>query len=105
MNAPAVPVDFSAWGINDATAQFGMQLGQSAVAAGQDYMQKNVREQHCLRIVTLTHLYEPIAGGSHSYICLEASFQCLKLICDEQITHSSLSVEAQTLVSPGTSHG
>ncbi|PCH41943.1 protein transporter yif1 [Wolfiporia cocos MD-104 SS10] len=42
---PAVgvpPVDFSAWGINDATAQFGMHLGQSAVAAGQDYVQKNL---------------------------------------------------------------
>jgi hypothetical protein len=34
---------FAAWGMNDATAQFGMQLGQSAVAAGQDYVQKNVR--------------------------------------------------------------
>ncbi|KAH9949751.1 YIF1-domain-containing protein [Amylocystis lapponica] len=39
MNAP---VDFSAWGLNETTAQFGMQLGQSAVAAGQDYMQKNL---------------------------------------------------------------
>jgi len=29
--------------MNDATAQFGMQLGHSAVAAGQDYVQKNVR--------------------------------------------------------------
>ncbi|KAG6328561.1 hypothetical protein ID866_10526, partial [Astraeus odoratus] len=37
---PHVP-DFAAWGMNDATAQFGMQLGQSAVAAGQDYVQKN----------------------------------------------------------------
>ena len=40
---PGAPVDFAAWGMNDATAQFGMQLGQSAVAAGQDYVQKNVR--------------------------------------------------------------
>jgi hypothetical protein len=35
--------NFAAWGMNDATAQFGMQLGQTAVAAGQDYVQKNVR--------------------------------------------------------------
>jgi hypothetical protein len=35
--------NFAAWGMNDVTAQFGMQLGQSAVAAGQDYVQKNVR--------------------------------------------------------------
>jgi len=34
--------DFGAWGMNDATAQIGMQLGQSAVAAGQDYVQRNV---------------------------------------------------------------
>ena len=39
---PVAPVDFSAWGLNDATAQFGMQLGQSAVAAAQDYVQRNV---------------------------------------------------------------
>ncbi|KIM56572.1 hypothetical protein SCLCIDRAFT_132286 [Scleroderma citrinum Foug A] len=37
---PNIP-DFGAWGLNDATTQFGMQLGQSAVAAGQDYVQKN----------------------------------------------------------------
>lgn len=40
------PVDFAAWGMNDATAQFGMQLGQSAVAAGQDYVRTNVRITH-----------------------------------------------------------
>ena len=34
--------DFRAWGLDGATAQFGMQLGSSAVAAGQDYVQKNV---------------------------------------------------------------
>src|SRR5216683_7180747 len=34
--------DFSAWGIDGATAQFGMQLGQNAVAAGQSYVQRNV---------------------------------------------------------------
>ena len=40
--APITGSNFAAWGMNDATAQFGMQLGQSAVAAGQDYVQKNV---------------------------------------------------------------
>ncbi|KAN0082719.1 YIF1 domain containing protein [Tylopilus felleus] len=33
--------DFAAWGMDDTTAHFGMQLGQSAVAAGQEYVQKN----------------------------------------------------------------
>ncbi|THH15196.1 hypothetical protein EW146_g5244 [Bondarzewia mesenterica] len=32
--------DFSAWGIDSTTASLGMQLGQNAVSAGQDYMQK-----------------------------------------------------------------
>jgi protein transport protein YIF1 len=39
-NAPAA--DFAAWGLDAATAQFGMQLGQNAVNAGQAYVQKNV---------------------------------------------------------------
>ncbi|EJD45632.1 YIF1-domain-containing protein [Auricularia subglabra TFB-10046 SS5] len=29
------------WGVNDATAQIGMQLGQSAVAAGSEYVKQN----------------------------------------------------------------
>lgn len=43
---PGVGADaygFGAWGgMNDATAQMGVQFGKSAVAAGQDYMEKNV---------------------------------------------------------------
>ena len=38
--------DFSAWGIDGATTQLGMQLGQSAVQAGQNYVQQNVRISH-----------------------------------------------------------
>ena len=41
-HAHGVP-DFSAWGIDGATASLGMQLGHNAVAAGQDYVQRNVR--------------------------------------------------------------
>ncbi|KAG2351905.1 YIF1-domain-containing protein [Suillus spraguei] len=40
LNTKHIP-DFAAWGMNDSTAQFGMHLGQTAVAAGQDYVQKN----------------------------------------------------------------
>ena len=37
-------VGFNGWpGMNDATAQMGVQFGKSAVAAGQDYVEKNVR--------------------------------------------------------------
>ena len=46
---PGAPVDFSAWGFDNATAALGMQLGQTAVAAGQEYVQKNV----CLILATL----------------------------------------------------
>lgn len=35
--------DFAAWGIEGTTAQLGIQLGTSAVAAGQDYVSRNVR--------------------------------------------------------------
>ena len=42
--------DFMAWGIDGATAQFGMQLGQNAVSAGQEYVQKNVRVSHLVGI-------------------------------------------------------
>jgi protein transport protein YIF1 len=42
IGGPQVP-DFSAWGLDGATTQLGMQLGQSAVQAGQDYVQQNVR--------------------------------------------------------------
>jgi protein transport protein YIF1 len=41
---PSVPLvpNLTAWGVNDVTAQMGMQFGRSAVAAGQDYVEKNV---------------------------------------------------------------
>ncbi|KAI0029704.1 YIF1-domain-containing protein [Vararia minispora EC-137] len=36
------PADFSAWGLDGATAQLGMQLGQNAMNAGQEYVSKNL---------------------------------------------------------------
>ncbi|KAG7443013.1 YIF1-domain-containing protein [Guyanagaster necrorhizus] len=36
-----VQPDFVAWGMNDATTQLGLQLGNSAVQAGQEYVQRN----------------------------------------------------------------
>ncbi|KAF8811279.1 YIF1-domain-containing protein [Phlegmacium glaucopus] len=37
------PADFAAWGLDETTAQIGMQLGHSAVAAGQQYVQNNFK--------------------------------------------------------------
>ncbi len=50
VHSPAPPgvggyqdVGFDGWGgMNDATAQMGVQFGKSAVAAGQEYVEKNV---------------------------------------------------------------
>jgi hypothetical protein len=36
------------WQMNDATTQMGVQFGKSAVAAGQDYVEKNVSLQEAL---------------------------------------------------------
>lgn len=35
-------IPYANWGIDGATAQFGMQLGQNAMSAGQEYVAKNV---------------------------------------------------------------
>ena len=43
MNPPPGVQGYGAWGgMNDATTQMGVQFGKSAVAAGQDYVEKNV---------------------------------------------------------------
>ncbi|KAH9992011.1 YIF1-domain-containing protein [Russula compacta] len=54
--------DFSAWGIDGATAQFGMQLGQNAVAAGQSYFQRNLGG-----LIPITHLKHHF-NVSNSYV-------------------------------------
>jgi hypothetical protein len=48
MQAP----DYTAWGLDGATAQLGMQLGHSAVAAGQDYVQRNVCQTNFVHFKT-----------------------------------------------------
>ncbi|KAG2033180.1 YIF1-domain-containing protein [Suillus americanus] len=54
--------DFAAWGMNDTTAQFGMHLGQTAVAAGQDYVQKNFAGM--IQVTMLKHHF----NVSNSYV-------------------------------------
>jgi len=51
-----IPAAAGMWGVNDATAQMGVQLGRSAVAAGQDYMEKNFG-QHLLPLAMLKHQF------------------------------------------------
>lgn len=44
--------NFGAWGnMNDATAQMGVQFGKSAVAAGQDYVEKNFTRYLPLQLI------------------------------------------------------
>ncbi|KAH9171413.1 YIF1-domain-containing protein [Lactarius sanguifluus] len=59
---PNTVPDFSAWGIDGATAQFGMQLGQNAVAAGQNYVQRNLGG-----LIPVTHLKHHF-NVSNSYV-------------------------------------
>ena len=65
----APPVDFSAWGLDNATAAFGMQLGHNAVAAGQEYVQKNVRARPPSRSLSPARRSRPArssaAGSRH----------------------------------------
>ncbi|KAF9515367.1 hypothetical protein BS47DRAFT_1316137 [Hydnum rufescens UP504] len=61
---PSVPLvpNLTAWGVNDATAQMGMQFGRSAVAAGQDYVEKNINTY--LPVSLLKHQF----NVSNSYV-------------------------------------
>ena len=94
---PTAPVDFSAWGLNDATAQFGMQLGQSAVAAGQDYVQKNVRLLCEFFHVCVAHYLlrccSHLVGRSHSDYSSQEIFSRVQFICSHQTPCSTLPVE------------
>ncbi|KIJ53668.1 hypothetical protein M422DRAFT_201888 [Sphaerobolus stellatus SS14] len=61
---PSIPIQNYAaqWGVDGATAQLGMQLGQSAVNAGQEYVQKNISG-----LVLLAHLKHHF-NVSNSYV-------------------------------------
>lgn len=53
--APGQPGNFPAWpGVNDATAQMGVQFGRSAISAGQSYVQQNVSDRPVYEMETLT---------------------------------------------------
>ena len=92
---PAAPVDFSAWGLDNATAAFGMQLGQSAVAAGQEYVQKNVClvlpvssvDRALMRVFRSVRVVDPD-------IHAQAPLQRLQLVCHQEAPHSALPLEA-----------
>lgn len=61
--------DFSAWGIDGPTAQFGMQLGQNAVAVGQSYVQCNVCLHSLCHPCHLSFL-NPFCSSVDSYLSL-----------------------------------
>jgi len=86
------------WGVDGATAQLGMQLGQSAVAAGQDYVQKNVCTcsspnysppvfTSSLRTLVLLKNYSLVA----SYLCwfLSTILMCRIHMCYANLASSS----------------
>jgi hypothetical protein len=53
------------WGVNDATAAMGMQFGQSAIQAGQSYIDKNVR---VLSPSTIRMSYPREESGTQAHI-------------------------------------
>ena len=89
--------DFSAWGIDGATTQLGMQLGQSAVQAGQTYVQQNVRISHAHLMYKYAN-YVHIACLVTPRVTAEAPLQRFKFICHPQASPPRISMEAQTLV-------
>jgi hypothetical protein len=91
----------TAWGVNDATAQMGVQLGRSAVAAGQDYMEKNVS------IFGLVHYLLPdlpakrfactVWTTSSPAVYTQASIQRVQSIRTEETSTHTIPMEAQTV--------
>ena len=79
----STPPDFKAWGFDGTTAQLGMQLGHSAVAAGQDYMQKNVCQKLLLSHFEY-HMYLLIVRHPPPNIRNQTPLQRLQLVCDAQ---------------------
>lgn len=80
--------DFSSWGIDGATAQLGMQLGQNAVNVGQQYMQKNVRFGFLFfvlsRVMSAAGVLNRTLGTARRDIAhntTEISIQRLQLVC------------------------
>ena len=84
--------DFSAWGIDGATTQLGMQLGQSAVQAGQNYVQQNVRISHT-HIVRVCTNKRNKAFLVNTCIIAEAPLQRFQFIRDPQASPPHISVE------------
>jgi hypothetical protein len=89
--APAQGQDgFGAWGnMNDATAQMGVQFGKSAVAAGQDYVEKNVSylvQDPVQPADCIVHALSPCA--THQDL-----FSGHQLLCPAQTPPDPLSVE------------
>ncbi|CAG7851831.1 Protein transport protein yif1 AltName: Full=Heavy metal resistance factor 1; AltName: Full=YIP1-interacting factor 1 [Serendipita indica DSM 11827] len=54
------------WGVNDATAQIGMQLGRNAVQAGQEYVEKNFGSYMLPKRMLKSHF-----NVSNSYVLLK----------------------------------
>ena len=96
--------DFSAWGIDGTTTQLGMQLGQSAVQAGQNYVQQNVPISH----TDATHKhanYVHTAGRVNPRLNAKAPLQRFQFLCHPQASSPRVPVETQALVTEDKASG
>jgi hypothetical protein len=94
----------AAWGVNDATAQIGVQFGRSAVAAGQDYVEKHVRmlslhfnTNVANALSDLMMMFQPdyyISAVEDS----QAPIQCIQCLRSPKTQACDLSLETSTVV-------
>jgi hypothetical protein len=94
---PALVPNFAAWGMNDATAQFGI-LGHTAVAAGQDYVQKNVGT-HPAWYELFELIHDFLVWSCDPIFVTQVSFQRVKFVCYSENSPRAFSVDAQAMVS------
>lgn len=91
--------------MNDGTAQMGFQVGKSAMMAGQEYMEQNVRIPGNSVLIDAYLLLKIIVQSLYFHTGSEALLQRLQLLRPEQDRPRPLPLATQALVSPAGSNG
>lgn len=91
------PAPYGSWpGMNDATTQMGVQFGKSAVAAGQEYVEKNASGPHQRGKSGLMAVHAVPPSRPDQNLLLSH-----QLLCPAQAAVDPLPVEAQALGAAG----
>lgn len=98
---PGQAQNFGGWQVNDATTQMGVQFGKSAVAAGQDYVEKNVSHESWLLTLQLD-----LCGKELTFLLVYAIppatthqdfIRSHQLLCSVEAATDSISMATQDL--------